>query len=520
MSCWDWISSGERALAAGNLNEFRRCLENAQREARGSIAFRECARLWHLHLNDGERSDACLVEAETCHQQEARHDRRRRRCETATARPPTTTANAIRYAKFWMDHLGQVNFARRYLRDAERMADDVAQKLACADAWGSLLGDVPSAQRCRHAAVYQEFKHEIDGRQSLQAAQIAAKNETELVECANNWVKFFNAYTSARICLKQAEKRTRDGSQWIDCKLSANANRSGGSGQVFFYPGCYDDWFPLYDHHFECCDTFIYCDYGMELEDFEGRIGLESEANAVDRMRRIEALQKLPQSLVVEGIQPLDQFFVDCLSKPIAISPGELGYGGNLDGEAYYGADADHGRGHPYVVKPWGRRVFLSCHRSTPPRPLELWYFGIGGAKLYANLFTAKRWAPDYLCIKCDGMGFGNGVMDFADWQKPLGRMVDRNLRKPTYIVGTGSTPHYNWPWNVLWQEVEAWEGSVAGRVPIYRRPHIDPGTSSRPNNYGAKTSRRKARAAEGHADIGGEAQAELNLTPRDAAQR
>jgi SAM-dependent methyltransferase len=210
--------------------------------------------------------------------------------------------------------------------------------------------------------------------------------------------------------------------------------------QVFFYPACGVDWEPLFRFPGRC-DTFIYCDYMFTLEQVVDELG-----------------KRLPHSLQIVRSDVIPQDFVQAMTSD-SLMPEE------------------NRRGH-LMVEPWGCLLSLICHVTKRPKRLHLLYLGVEGVTLYSNLFTRHRhrflkwvWAPEYLCIKNDGMGFGNGWADFQDWQRPLGRIVDQNPKKPKYVACSGP----NWPWNQCWLTFNTWRGEFPGRVFVHHRPEITP---------------------------------------------
>lgn len=210
--------------------------------------------------------------------------------------------------------------------------------------------------------------------------------------------------------------------------------------RVFFYPACGFDWEPLLRFS-GTCDTFIYCDYGFTLEQV------------------VDGLKNSPPYLRVEHSEVIPHDFVQAMTDDCQM-PDEL-------------------RRIRSVVDPWGCHCTLTSPLVEPAKRLHLLYFGVEGTTLYKNLFCSRTWpkqkrawAPEYLCIKRDGFGFGNGWTDSREWQGPLGSLVSQNREFPKYLV---TDQDHNWPWNVLWLKFPIWRGSFGGAVYVYHRPEITP---------------------------------------------
>ncbi len=208
---------------------------------------------------------------------------------------------------------------------------------------------------------------------------------------------------------------------------------------VFFYPACGFDWEPLYRFSGRC-DTFIYCDYMFILEHV------------------VEKLKNLPRCLRVNHSTIIPPDFVHTMIND-SLMPEDI-------------------KRRVTVIEPWGCLLSLTGHVTSPPKRLHLLYLAVEGVTLYSNLFARhahpflKRvWAPEYLYIKNDGRGFGNGWADFEDWQRPLGRVVDQNPKKPKYVASAGR----NWPWSQCWLTFNTWHGEFPECVSVCRQPEIAP---------------------------------------------
>lgn len=220
----------------------------------------------------------------------------------------------------------------------------------------------------------------------------------------------------------------------------AIVRRDTASNGVFFYPACGVDWNPL--HRFSGrCDTFVYCDYGFILETVVANI------RAQRRYLTVNAAVLIPQE------------FVRAMTRD-SLMPNDW-------------------QNRVSMVEPWGCLFTLTCNATNPPKKLHLIYLAVEGVTLYANLFGRMAhphsnmvWAPEFLCIKRDGMGFGNGWADFRDWARPLGNEVMRNQKKPKYVVCAGD----NWPWDQRWLHFHVWGGErYVNGVVVSHRPEVMP---------------------------------------------
>ncbi len=114
-------------------------------------------------------------------------------------------------------------------------------------------------------------------------------------------------------------------------------------------------------------------------------------------------------------------------------------------------------------VEPWGRLVKLQQNDSK--RMINLWYFGLGGTTVYANLFTLRHRAPKYICLKDNGVGFEHST-------SALRQCVERSNIRYKYLI----TP--NDEWKVLsenetpraMERPDFWSGDHDHLYPIHHR--------------------------------------------------
>ncbi len=202
--------------------------------------------------------------------------------------------------------------------------------------------------------------------------------------------------------------------------------------RIFFYPACGFDWTPL--HRFtHLCDTFVYCDYRVQVEDF--RKYLASIRNEVAPGIKVGEISDLRTDDYPD--------IVSDLAKP----------------------DEEQSDDFPNVGGAWGEIINLTRHIGNVQRKIRLLYFRAEGATLYRNLFNKRFIAPRMVCFKqcLDGFG-GENWSTFLRWDGPLGRAVWENRGRPQFVVSAYDPPHYDWPWNKVWQQHQNWEPDSQAR--------------------------------------------------------
>jgi len=175
-----------------------------------SKVWRACAVGWKELLRDDASARRCLHQAE------------------ANAKYPGDWREC---AELWMETTGDEGSARRCLQAAEAAANDSSDWQQSAKAWKELLGDVESAHRCLHQAGAEEsmqwlpvaaFSKGVGGldaeaRQCLHLAESKAKSSPEWRHCARSWMSVLGDAGSARRCMQQAEVNAEDADDWRGC---------------------------------------------------------------------------------------------------------------------------------------------------------------------------------------------------------------------------------------------------------------------------------------------------------------
>jgi len=193
------------------------------------------------------------------------------------------------------------------------------------------------------------------------------------------------------------------------------------SGKVFFYPASGFDWEPILDPKINSrFSTFIYCDWVMKLQDFEQGNHVAWQMQPV----RNEALNFGCDSALEINICELGGIEVEIMD---FLTPEE---------QAFYRRCYDD-----FANKqPWGRLLEVKIAN----RKVRLVFLCAEGVKTYLELFSAPHCAPEFLSIKGPGTGFGFNWTDFRRYKEALGRAVDRNPSKPTWL---GADQEHDWPW-------------------------------------------------------------------------
>ncbi len=202
--------------------------------------------------------------------------------------------------------------------------------------------------------------------------------------------------------------------------------------RVLFYPASGFDWRPLikfttpekYD-----CQTILYCDWHYEREhEFAAQ------------------LRNIPVALECES---------EAAITPDQITPASSAPPARFLHEDELARYRDRYRMFA-VKKGWGRRVVLRGELGDGRvRRLNLIYLGAEGVATYLQVFNEQRIAPYMLCTVGCGVGFGFNWTDFGVYADALGRAVEANHSKPTYVINEGGQP-YDWPWM---EEVHAVDG-------------------------------------------------------------
>ena len=357
------------------------------------------------------------------------------------------------------------------LEEAERVATANLDSTAmswCARAYENLLNDPANRDRCRAQA--ELLRIERTRSQLRKAERVATANldSTAMSQCASDYENLLNDLANRDRCkaeavqllpefradpslfstleqvLREAQARGNDfpGGDTPD----AIVRRETASNGVFFYPACGVDWNPL--HRFSGrCDTFIYCDYNTTLEE------------------------------VLDGLSDHHRYFR--VNHAILIPPEFV------QAMTHDNLMPDDGENRVSMVEPWGCLFSLTCNATKPPNKLHLIYLAVEGVTLYANLFRrrthsflSKVWAPEYLCIKNDGMGFGNGWAAFRDWERPLGNEVSQNPKQPKFLacnLDFDLADRHTWPWTQRWLTFQMWGGPFDEAVRVYHRPEVMP---------------------------------------------
>lgn len=209
------------------------------------------------------------------------------------------------------------------------------------------------------------------------------------------------------------------------------------SGNVFFYPASALDWQPILGFHGKF-STFIYCDWAVNLQDFEqgnhARWQMQPVRNGALHFKYANA---------------------------IPISARELG-GVEVEMADFLTAAEQESRQSCYEAQankqPWGRLLDVAIERED--RKIQLVFLCAEGVKTYLELFSAPRHAPQFLSIKGPGTGFGFNWTDFRCYQEALGRAVQNNPNKPARL---GADQSHDWPWTD--------DDGKAGGMIVFKRP-------------------------------------------------
>jgi hypothetical protein len=99
-------------------------------------------------------------------------------------------------------------------------------------------------------------------------------------------------------------------------------------------------------------------------------------------------------------------------------------------------------------------------------RSVQLLYMNLEGVGAYWQYFAAQDVAPKYLCWRA-ASGFALNWTEFHRWDQALGKAVDTDAQKPTY-VGSDVKPKngYDWPWNNPVQQFPQWGVTIYSRKP------------------------------------------------------
>ena len=238
------------------------------------------------------------------------------------------------------------------------------------------------------------------------------------------------------------------------------ARESIKEGRAFFYPACGFDWRPI--RRFSgACDTFVYCDWHMQVEHFD------------------QVIQGQGENLGFHGTAAhypkLSEVCVR-MASPIALEPNQL-VDGPVNAESRFLTPeerAKYNRNHEQFANhvPWGRLVVLTQRIDDRERKVTLIYLCAEGVATYFQLFNAQRVAPSHLCIVNCGAGFGFNWTDFRDFAKPLGRAVSANPVWPQYLI-TDYAEH-NWPTegcieNLGWAAARVYRFFDAREIAVYK---------------------------------------------------
>jgi hypothetical protein len=217
------------------------------------------------------------------------------------------------------------------------------------------------------------------------------------------------------------------------------------SGAVLFYPACgFLDWGVIKDFSTEC-KTFLYADWHPTIEQVEqAMLQVPIQNPALNAMRcDWKAAIDIPAQRLVP--RPL-------LRNPKFLKPDERGqYRNNFKQFAN--------------KTPWCRWVPTIHAVDGQDRKLKLIYLTVEGVNTYWKLFNRQRAAPQYLCIKNCGYGFGFNYTAFCQWRGPLGRAVFAGWKEhghaPEFLIA--ERPNHDWPWTEVVRHVTG--------ATVYRRP-------------------------------------------------
>jgi len=163
------------------------------------------------------------------------------------------------------------------------------------------------------------------------------------------------------------------------------------NGKAFFYPASAFDWQPILDDH-DKYSTFIYCDWAMNQQEFMQGDHTRWQTQPVrNEELRFDYANALP------------------------ICTRELG-GIEIEMSDFLTADEQQNYRRCYDAyaneQPWGRLLDVTVVPDN--RKIQLVFLGAEGVKTYLELFSVPRSAPQFLCIKGPGTGFGFNWTDFA----------------------------------------------------------------------------------------------------------